>query len=168
MSAILVWAVAGASIADDDVSKSSRQNRVSNVGKSGEETAMSEPENPLTAPELIETDGLGLTKLITAEGVIERAPVNPETRFRLGSFERIYAYLEVKNPSASQTELTVGWVMPNQRETGTVSVVVGAETTWRTWAFTKFARKAGIWWVVVRDVTGKLLGRAAFEVLPAL
>ena len=120
---------------------------------------------PSPETELFETDGVSLSELTLSKGIEERNPVDSGTRFRLGEFERIYAFLNVKNPEGAADELTVAWAPVDGRERGAVNVKIGAQKTWRTWAFSKIIKKVGKWQVVVRNSAGTLIGRAQFEIL---
>lgn len=122
------------------------------------------PATPL-APELMETEGVHLDALVVAKGVARRTPVDAGTTFPLGTFERIYAFLKVENPSETEDEVTVSWAPADGgRERGTVAVSIGAQKRWRTWAFTRTIKKAGRWEVLVRDNAGNVIGRAPFEI----
>jgi hypothetical protein len=117
--------------------------------------------------ELVQTDGLQLTELLVAEGIESREPINPNNRFVIDSFERLYAFIKVKNPEKTPDEITVGWapLQEDIHEQGTVVVSIGEQKKWRTWAFTKTIRKTGKWQVIVRNRDGEIIGRASFEVV---
>ncbi|XXX77974.1 DUF2914 domain-containing protein [Sorangium sp. So ce134] len=108
---------------------------------------------------------LKVKRLVLAEGVKDREPVAPGTTFRATETERLYAFLEIENPSDVEGEVTVAFVPPDGgAPVGNVTLGVGPSPRWRTWAFTRGARKAGEWTAVVRSDTGEELARAPFEV----
>ncbi|WP_437984151.1 DUF2914 domain-containing protein [Sorangium sp. So ce117] len=108
---------------------------------------------------------LKVKRLVIAEGVKDREPVAPGTTFHAPETPRLYAYLEVENRSDVEGEVTVAFVPPGGGEpVGNVTLGVGPSPRWRTWAFTRGARKAGEWTAVVRSETGEELARAPFEV----
>jgi hypothetical protein len=115
--------------------------------------------SPSKEPGPTKTAGITLAK-----GVEKRAPVAPGTRFAQGDFERLYAFMKVSNPAGEASEVTVGWTPEGGKERGTVTVAIGAEKRWRTWAFTKVVKEPGKWSVVVRDKEGAVIGEAPFEI----
>ncbi|AUX39396.1 hypothetical protein SOCE26_007870 [Sorangium cellulosum] len=108
---------------------------------------------------------LKVKRLVLAEGVKDREPVEPGTTFRAPETERLYAFIEVENRGEVSGEVTVSFVPPDGgAPVGNVTLEVGTSPRWRTWAFTRGARKAGAWTAVVRSETGEELARAPFEV----
>ncbi|WP_437636242.1 DUF2914 domain-containing protein [Sorangium sp. So ce854] len=108
---------------------------------------------------------LKVKRLVLAGGVKDREPVAPGTTFRAPETERLYAFLEVENRSDVEGEVTVSFVPPDGgAPVGNVTLGVGPSPRWRTWAFTRGARRAGEWTAVVRSETGEELARAPFEV----
>ncbi|WP_437814555.1 DUF2914 domain-containing protein [Sorangium sp. So ce1078] len=108
---------------------------------------------------------LKVKRLVLAEGVKDREPVAPGTTFRAPETERLYAFLEIENRGDVEGEVTVAFVPPDGgAPVGNVTLEVGPSPRWRTWAFTRGARKAGEWTAVVRSETGEELARAPFEV----
>jgi hypothetical protein len=130
------------------------------VEKTGNEEAV-----PKTDVEIIETGGLALSELTLSKGIEDRKPVESGTVFKLGEYDRIYAFLNVKNPASTEEEVTVSFAPEGGSERGTVTVRIGPQKKWRTWAFSKVVRKVGTWQVIVRNRNGDLLGRAQFEVV---
>ncbi|WP_437690001.1 DUF2914 domain-containing protein [Sorangium sp. So ce176] len=108
---------------------------------------------------------LKVKRLVIAEGVKDREPVAPGTTFRAPETERLYAFVELENRSDVEGEVTVSFVPPDGgAPVGNVTLGVGPSPRWRTWAFTRGARRAGEWTAVVRSETGEELARAPFEV----
>ena len=121
-------------------------------------------ERPTGTPDTTPIPGVSLDELTVATGIEKRTPVEPGTRFTQGDFERLYAFMKVSNPAGEASEVTVAWMPEGGKERGTVTVAIGAEKRWRTWAFTKTVRKPGKWNVVVRDKEGAVIGEAPFEI----
>lgn len=118
-------------------------------------------------PELAETDGIMLESLILAKGVEKRQPVDEGTEFSLGDLERLYAIMTVANPEQTESQVSVAWApVGGGKERGKVSVSVGAQKRWRTWAFTRTLNRPGRWEAIVRDVDGEVIGRAPFTLIP--
>ncbi|WP_437928345.1 DUF2914 domain-containing protein [Sorangium sp. So ce291] len=108
---------------------------------------------------------LKVKRLVVAAGVKDREPVAPGTTFRAPETERLYAFIELENRSEVEGEVTVAFVPPDGgAPVGNVTLGVGPSPRWRTWAFTRGARRAGEWTAVVRSATGEELARAPFEV----
>lgn len=108
---------------------------------------------------------LQVKRLVLAQSVKDREPVEPSTSFQASGAERIYAFVEVENLSDHEGEISVAFVPPGGGSpVGNVTLEVGSSPRWRTWAFTRGARKAGEWTAVVRSETGEVLAREAFEV----
>ncbi|MGK3989838.1 DUF2914 domain-containing protein [Sorangium sp. So ce136] len=108
---------------------------------------------------------LKVKRLVVAAGVKDREPVAPGTTFRAPETERLYAFIELENRSEVEGEVTVAFVPPDGgAPVGNVTLGVGPSPRWRTWAFTRGARRAGEWTAVVRSETGEELARAPFEV----
>ncbi len=122
------------------------------------------PSDDLEDVEIAETEGIGLKNLIVARGVEKRQPVEPGTSFSIVEGGRMYAIMDVKNPSRTENKVSVSWIPVNGKwERGVVKVSIGAQMKWRTWAYTRAAKKAGKWIVLVRDSEGKIIGRAPFK-----
>ncbi|WP_437734820.1 DUF2914 domain-containing protein [Sorangium sp. So ce1335] len=108
---------------------------------------------------------LKVKRLVVAAGVKDREPVEPGTTFRAPETERVYAFVELENRSDVEGEVTVSFVPPDGgAPVGNVTLGVGPSPRWRTWAFTRGARRVGEWTAVVRSETGEELARAPFEV----
>jgi hypothetical protein len=108
---------------------------------------------------------LQVKRLVLAQGIKDREPVEPSTSFEGPEAERVYAFVEVENLSDHEGEITVAFIPPGGGAAiGNVTLEVGSSPRWRTWAYTRGARKAGEWTAVVRSETGEVLAREAFEV----
>ncbi|MCC6556534.1 MAG: DUF2914 domain-containing protein [Polyangiaceae bacterium] len=108
---------------------------------------------------------LRVKRLVLAEQVKGREPVEEKTSFHAADTDRIYAFVEVENGAEEETEITVSFEPPGGGAAkGNVTLPVGASPRWRTWAFTRGARVAGGWTAVVRAPDGKVLARAPFDV----
>ena len=98
---------------------------------------------------------LRIKRLVLADEVKGREPVEPKTSFQAAETDRIYAFVEVENGAVEETEITVSFEPPDGGATrGNVTLSVGASPRWRTWAFTRGARVAGAWTAVVRAPDG--------------
>jgi hypothetical protein len=108
---------------------------------------------------------LKIKRLVLADEVKGREPVEAKTAFHAPETDRIYAFVEVENGAGEETEITVEFEPPGGGSArGNVTLNVGASPRWRTWAFTRGARVAGAWTAVVRAPDGKVLARAPFDV----
>lgn len=122
----------------------------------------------LGRPALTPREGMHIAALSLARGVEKnednkRVAVDKGTIFE-NDGRRVYAIFDIENPNEEEAELMVGWIPPgSDKERNRVSLTVKPKKTWRTWAFNKFATKAGVWQVVVRDAEDTVLARAAFE-----
>jgi DUF2914 family protein len=104
-------------------------------------------------------------RLVVAHDVKGREPVGPATSFDAAGADRIYAFVEVENLDKTDTAIFVSFVRDGEplRDAG-IELHVGGAPRWRTWAFTRLAKKPGSWDVVVRNARGKEIGRMGFEV----
>jgi hypothetical protein len=115
------------------------------------------------AIELVETDGVGLAELVIARGVSERKPVDPGQEFSLADGPKLYAVLLVSNPAREESELTVSWKRgADGQELGGVTLEVGAQPRWRTWAYHSYFKRPGSYSAIVRNAQGEVIGRAPF------
>jgi hypothetical protein len=111
------------------------------------------------------TGKLRIKRLVLADRIEGREPAPAKTSFRAPDSDRIYAFVEVENGAAEETEITVTFEPPDGgAPRGNVTLSVGASPRWRTWAFTRGARAAGEWTAVVRSPDGEELARTPFEV----
>ena len=126
-----------------------------------------DPSAPEAAPgvDLLEREGVSLGSLVIARGVEKRQPVEPGTSFSLAGGNKLYAIMEVNNPEKLGSELSVAWLLEgSDGERGAVTLAVGEQPKWRTWAYHSGFKKPGRWAAVVRDAGGVELGRATFDV----
>jgi len=108
---------------------------------------------------------LAVKRLVLAQGVKNREPVQVGRSFYGPEAERIYAFVEVENKSDHEGEISVAFIPPGGgAAVGNVTLEVGSSPRWRTWAYTRGVQKAGEWTAVVRSETGEVLAREAFEV----
>ncbi len=182
----------GASTLESKESKSQNDEKsVADKAKALDETTMSEASEPpkttsektkmmtsdLSKPaavettdkaEIVATKGLQLAELTVARGIEAKKPLDPKTVYKLGEYDRIVAFMSVLNPTETEDEIYVSFLnVETGKERGKVSVSVGAQKKWRTWAFNKTINKAGKWEIIVRDKNDQVLGRAPFEILSA-
>jgi hypothetical protein len=114
---------------------------------------------------LVEREGVSLASLVIARGVELRQPVEPGTAFSLAAGNKLYAVMDVRNPSKETSELSVAWLPEGgDKERGAVKLSVGAQPKWKTWAYHSGFRKPGRWTAIVRDSGGEEIGRATFVV----
>jgi hypothetical protein len=106
---------------------------------------------------------LSLKRIQLAEAVKDREPVDPEETFSMANTSKLYAFLELSNAAAEEQKVTVTFVPPIGGATK-VTLDVGPQKRWRTWALRKSLSAPGTWRVVVRDSSGHELGSRSFEV----
>ncbi len=105
-----------------------------------------------------------VTRLSVAKGVERRQPVGEAERFERGSYERLYAYLEVDN-RGEPGAVVVSFVPPGGGpERGRVRLDVGASPRYRTWGYSRAIDLPGRWSAVVRSLDGRELARTSFDV----
>jgi hypothetical protein len=114
-------------------------------------------------PEVDRHAKLAAKRIVVAQGVKDREPVGEGAVFSSRD-ERIYAFVEVGNPSRSEAEIFVSFVREGGAEGGRIPLRVGPSPRWRTWAFTRRIDEPGRWHAIVRDGLGREIGRAGFEV----
>jgi len=108
---------------------------------------------------------LSVKRLVVAQGVKGREPVEPAASFSEKEASKLYAFVEVENKDRAPAEITVSFEPPGGGAShGNVTLAVGAEPRWRTWAFTRNAHTVGAWTAVVKDTRGEVLARAPFEI----
>jgi len=126
-------------------------------------SAAGDPPHPTPAPEPQLTD-LKIRRLVLARDVEAREPVGAADAFDLGEVDKLYAFVEVGNHDAVESEIVVTFEPERGPACGHVRLRVGASPRWRTWAYTRGVRQPGKWTAVVRDAAGELLARKSFEV----
>jgi hypothetical protein len=108
---------------------------------------------------------LAVKRLVIAQGVKGREPIEPATSFTIEQANKLYAFVEVENKDRAASEITVSFEPPGGGAShGNVTLAVGEAPRWRTWAFTRTAHVAGAWTAVVKDSRGEVLARAPFEI----
>ena len=118
-------------------------------------------------PTLQSMDGITIKRLITAPAVEHREPVAASSVFG-GQDETVYAFVDVSNESEEEKTLLVHFIGPQEQVGGGIELRIPPDVPrWRTWAYTKHAKKPGLWRVEIRGVDGTLLGALPFEVEPA-
>ena len=117
------------------------------------------------APRASDPDAkLEVKRLVLAKSVSGRAPVGAGERFVVGEQERIYAFVELANAGQSPSEISVSFEREGGPSFGDVKLDVGAAPRWRTWAFTRQAKKAGTYVATVRNARGVVLAKQSFAV----
>ncbi|HVY46250.1 MAG TPA: DUF2914 domain-containing protein, partial [Minicystis sp.] len=108
---------------------------------------------------------LHVKRLVVSTGVAGREPVGASDLFRTSETERLYAFVEIENPSRHAGDIRVTFEPPDGRAPrGNVELAVGETTRWRTWAYTTGAHQVGSWTAVVKDRSGRTLARKPFEI----
>ncbi|MDH3199573.1 MAG: DUF2914 domain-containing protein [Myxococcales bacterium] len=121
-------------------------------------------DEPLYEPTLQSSDGISIHRLVTAPDVQGREPLAASSVFGHDE-EKVYAFFELSNESEEPKTVTVFFVGPFGQVNGGIELEVpGNVPRWRTWAYTRFADKLGLWRVEVRSSAGVLLGSLPFEV----
>lgn len=142
----------------------SRRSRAKNVEDGADAETGSKPDPKPKATELEPgAPVLSLKRIQLAEAVKDREPVDPEETFSMAHTSKLYAFLELSNASAEEEKVTVTFVPPIGGATK-VTLDVGPQKRWRTWALRKSLSAPGTWRVVVRDSSGRELGSRSFEV----
>ncbi|APR83706.1 Hypothetical protein A7982_09055 [Minicystis rosea] len=130
------------------------------------------PHAPAKAPEKPEPrkatlsgdDLLSVKRLVLAQGVKNREPIDEGTSFK-SEGGKIYAYVEVENRGHGPGEIVVEFEPPGGGAPhGDVTLAVGPSARWRTWAYTRTAKTPGAWTAVIKNRKGDVLARAPFEV----
>ncbi|MBN2344297.1 MAG: DUF2914 domain-containing protein [Deltaproteobacteria bacterium] len=150
--------------AEEEGSQDEKATEMMNVGESEADAAASVAGNTF-APTINESEDLMLNSIILARGVDKREPVDAGTTFSVSEGEKIYAILDVKNSMEEDATLTVSWKMPgSEKEIGKTDLTAKPAKSWRTWSFTRWAKKAGTWEAIVRNANDEIIARAPFEV----
>jgi hypothetical protein len=106
---------------------------------------------------------MSVKRLVLAHGVDGREPQETSTTFR-ASDDRVYAFVELENPSKTEDAITVVFQPPSGTALPEIPLKVGESARFRTWAFTRRAHDAGEWTVVIRASQGRVLARQTFTV----
>lgn len=103
--------------------------------------------------------------LATSVDRSKRAPVGESATFKASDIEKLYAFVEVENPDKEESEVFVTFEPEDAGASqGQVALKVGSAARWRTWAFTRNAKRPGKWAAIVRSSDGTVLARTPFEV----
>lgn len=106
---------------------------------------------------------LKLKRIQFSHRIDSREPVDPEETFSAAEIDKLYAFIELSNPSKQKGKIVVTFIPP-QGSASKVTLDVGEQPRWRTWAQRKSPKAVGTWKVIVRDESGKELGHRSFEV----
>lgn len=109
---------------------------------------------------------LTVKRLVVARGVEGREPQGASTAFWQNDFDRLYAFVELKNPDKTESKIVVSFVSPSGKSVrGNVTLTVGATARFRTWAYSRAVDQKGTWNAVVSTVDGRELARQSFDIL---
>ena len=118
---------------------------------------------PVTPAPARPTGELSIRRMQVTSDIDHREPVDHPSSFD-ESDERIYAFVDVANPSSEPRQLLVTFEN-GQRVTGLVTLEIPANSArFRTWAFTRLTRSPGEWTAIVRDEGGHVLASDEFEI----
>ena len=106
---------------------------------------------------------LGVKRLVLAHGIDGHEPQDATGTFK-SSDDRVYAFIELENPGKVGSAISVIFEPPSGPPVAEIPLTVGDASRFRTWAFTRKARAAGAWTVVVRDDQHRVLARQTFTV----
>jgi hypothetical protein len=127
---------------------------------------VAEPAEPPSRATLAASGSLRLRRLVAATGIESHEPVGASDEFEVGAQERIYAFVDAVNEDDAPATLHVTFEPEQGESTGHVQLEIPAHAgRFRTWAFTRNARSAGHWTIVVRDADGRVLGERAIELV---
>lgn len=130
--------------------------------------AVEEPAAPSFEPIVESVDGLTIRRFVTTSEIVKREPVAPGASFGTDD-EKIYAFIEASNESTLDKTVIVHFIGPETTVSGGIELQVPASAPrWRTWAYTRYAKKPGLWRVEIRDLDGNLLGALPFEIQPEI
>lgn len=130
----------------------------------GRRRASSSAKQGVSASGSAKTGELAVKRLQFSQSIAGREPVAPEETFLAAQLEDVYAFIELANPSSKEGQVVVTFVPPAGKATR-VTLDVGAQSRWRTWAKKRAPRAQGTWTVIVSTVGGEELSRGSFEVL---
>lgn len=147
--------------ADEETPAKKKAKRV--VAKDDEEVEDDRPRKKKTKKAKADAD-VFVKRLVIAKGVTGREPTGAATSFEHGAHDRLYAFVEVGNRDQTPTELYVSFFHKESGKSQRVPIKIGAGARWRTWVFTRAAKKAGHWSASVKNAKGKVLASTSFEV----
>lgn len=143
--------------------KSNKAKSRKRSSSSSEPQSQSEPKVSSSEERPAREGQLTLKRIQFAGSVANREPVDPEETFAAGETDKLYAFIELANPSSEKSKITVTFVPPMGAATK-VTLDVGDKVRWRTWAQRKNVKAVGTWKVIVKDESGRELGHRSFEV----
>jgi hypothetical protein len=108
-----------------------------------------------------EETGFTVARLVTAEDIADREPVNVTDTFP-ATTERVYCFLEARLIK-EDTEVSLVWYYEDQ-EAALVTLLLGTSNRWRTWSSKQIAGRTGKWKVVLKDSLGNELKTIEFTV----
>jgi hypothetical protein len=83
-----------------------------------------------------------------------------------GDLDKVAVFVEIANPSRVPSTITVALVPDAGGPAREVTLDVGPEKRFRTWANLRAPRAAGSYHALVRDGQGRVIGRSSFQVTP--
>lgn len=114
------------------------------------------------APE-VDPQGLVVSRVLLAKALVERKPEGEGTAFSLAD-ERVYCYIDAKNPKGPERKLTVVW-HHNGKVFHRLGLRVGVGHVWRTWAYLSIKPgHAGNWRCGVFNEEGQLIQGVGFTI----
>ncbi len=128
-------------------------------------TSTSTAASPPTSTSSAAAHELHVKRLLVAHEVAKREPVGAASTFTTAEAAKpIFAFVEIDNPDKAESDITVSFARDGAPEGGGVKLHVGAARRWRTWASTRSTHGAGAYRVIVRDASGREIGRASFTI----
>ncbi len=115
------------------------------------------------AREIADVAPVRVKRILFAERISSREPVDPEETFEAGETDKLYAFVELSNESKKKSKIVVRFIPPAGSPTK-VTLDVGDKSRWRTWALRRGIQAVGTWTVTVSDESGTELGKRTFEV----
>jgi len=102
-----------------------------------------------------------------ARQIVAREPVDTAREFSVGP-ERLYAFFEFTNPSDEAMPIEVRFERPDGSSSRAITLNVPANAPrYRSWAYTRGARRAGRWAAVARTMDGAEVARLPFVIAPS-
>jgi hypothetical protein len=121
---------------------------------------------PVTAPEKTgSVAGVELKRVVFAQGVKDREPVNEGTSFSRADTDKVWVFLELANHNDATLALDVRWEpVDGGTSARSVSLSVPKAKRWRTQAFTSTDKKPGTYRCVIRTADGTVLVSRTVEI----
>jgi hypothetical protein len=134
------------------------------VEKKADAAEEKKSEPPRFEPELGSVDGLTIRRLVATSAIDAREPVFASSVFDRHE-DKIYAFVEASNASELEETLVVHFIGPDGQASGGIELRIPPSVPrWRTWAYTKHAKAAGLWRIEIRNPDGALIAALPFEV----